>query len=168
MNYFKWLFLIILTFLAQTQFSIFYIPLNLPVVLVYFFSLKSLPTFDKAGSYFGSRAETGSTLFGVFIGFIEDIISGSVIGPALFSKGFIGLISIILFTEVVFKWTPLLGAIVIGIFTVIDGLIITGLRLVFSDANINMLDVLRTIAVQVIVNVPFGIIFKPGKFKTAR
>ncbi|MCL4537869.1 MAG: hypothetical protein M1610_09795 [Nitrospirae bacterium] len=164
MNYLKWAIFIFLTFLVQTQLSIFNTSLNLAVVLAYSFALKSLPRSQEAG-YFGSRAEIKSTVFGAGIGLLEDILAGSIIGPGFFSKGLIGFISVVAFTEVVFKWTPFLGVIAMIILTVIDGIIVTGLRFIFTNININMIDTLKTIFIHAIVNIPFGIIFKPSGFK---
>lgn len=165
MNYVKWAFFIFLTFLIQTQLSIFHSPLNLTVVTVYFFSLKSLPRHPKTDVYFGSKSELKSAVFGAFVGLLEDILSGSIIGPNFFSKGLTGFLTIVVFTEVVFKWTPLLGAITIIIFTILDGVIVTGSRIIFTNINISILDVLQTILIQTGVNIPFGIILKPSKFR---
>jgi cell shape-determining protein MreD len=165
MNYAKWAFFIFLTFLIQTQLSIFHSPLNLSVVLVYFFSLKNLPRRHKADVYFGSRSEIKSTVFGAFVGLLEDILSGSIIGPNFFSKGLTGFLTTAAFTEIVFKWTPLLGAVTIVAFTLLDGVIVTGSRIIFTGININVLDALQTTLIQTVVSIPFGIIFKPGKFR---
>lgn len=160
-------FLIFLTFLIQTQVSISGRHLNLSVVMVYFFGLKSLPRQCKfkMDPYFGSRAEIKSMVFGAFVGLIEDILAGSIIGPNFFSKGLIGFLTVLVFTEIVFKWTLFLGVITIVIFTLLDGIIVTGFRVIFASININIIDVLKTIAVQTIVSIPFGIILKPKKFR---
>ncbi len=165
MNYLKWAFFIFLVFLAQTQFSAFRIMINLTTVLVYYFGLKSLPRESKLGGYFGGKAEIKSTAFGSAVGLLEDIISGSIIGPNFFSKGLTGFVSVMAFTEVVFKWTPLLGVIIVIILTVLDGVVVTGLRVIFTNININIIDALQTIFIQAIVNIPFGIIFKPSRFR---
>jgi len=165
MNYAKWAFFIFLTFLIQTQLSIFHRPLNPSIVLVYFFSLKSLPRSHKADVYFGSRSEIKSTVFGAFVGLLEDILSGSIIGPNFFSKGLTGFLTIVVFTEVVFKWTPLLGVITIVVFTILDGVMVAGSRIIFTSINISILDALQTILIQTVANIPFGIILKPSKFR---
>lgn len=172
MKFFVWAFFVFLTFLIQTQFSIFNTPLNLTVVLSYSFALKSLPrktnTFafhSMTDGYFGSRAEMKSTAFGALVGLLEDIISGSIIGPNFFSKGLIGFISVVAFTEVVFKWTPVFGVIMVTVFTVLDGVIVASSRIVFSNIQISMLNAVQTLIIQAIVNIPFGIIFKPAKFR---
>lgn len=165
MKYFVWIFFIFLIFLIQTQFSIFNTPLNLTVVLSYSFALKSLPRKSMTDGYFGRRAEIKSTAFGALVGLLEDIISGSIIGPNFFSKGLIGFLSVVTFTEVVFKWTPVFGVIMVTVFTVLDGVIVAGSRIVFSNIQISMLNVVQALIIQAIVNIPFGIIFKPAKFR---
>ncbi|MCL4457454.1 MAG: hypothetical protein M1147_09530 [Nitrospirae bacterium] len=165
MNYAKWIFIIFLTFLLQTQFSFFRSPLTFTVVLAYYFALKSLPRQSQGGEYFGSGAEIKSAAFGAFIGLLEDILSGSVAGPNLFSKGLIGFIGVVAFTEVVFKWTPVLGIITIVLFTALDGIIVTGMRSLFTSIHINAVTAAQIIFIQALVNIPFGIILKPKKFR---
>lgn len=165
MNYVKWAFFIFLTFLLQTQLSIFHSPLNLTVVLVYYFSLKILPRRPKTDVYFGSRSEIKGMAFGAFVGLLEDILSGSIIGPNFFSKGLTGFLAVVVFTEIVFKWTQLLGAITIIMFTILDGVLVTGSRIIFTNINISILDALQMIAIQTVANIPFGIILKPSKFR---
>jgi cell shape-determining protein MreD len=165
MNYAKWAIFIFLTFLIQTQLSILGKPLNLSIVLVYFFSLKSLPRSHKTDVYFGSRSEIKSTVFGAFVGLLEDILSGSIIGPNFFSKGLTGFLTIVVFTEVVFKWTPLLGVITIVVFTILDGVMVAVSMIIFTSINISILDALRTILIQTVANIPFGIILKSSKFR---
>ncbi len=165
MKYLAWAFFIFLTLLIQTQFSVFNAPLNMTVVLTYYFALKSLPRKSMTDGYFGSRAEIKSTAFGALVGLLEDIISGSIIGPNFFSKGLIGFISVLTFTEVVFRWTPVLGVITVIVFTILDNIIVTGSRIIFSGINISMLNALHTAIIQAIVNMPLGIILKPTKFR---
>lgn len=165
MNYAKWIFIIFLTFLLQTQFSFFRSPLTFTVVLAYYFALKSLPRQSHWGGYFGSGAEIKSAAFGAFIGLLEDILSGSIVGPNFFSKGLIGFISVVAFTEVVFKWTPLLGIITIVLFTALDGIVVTGMRFLFASIHINVVAAAQIIFIQALVNIPAGIILKPKKFR---
>ncbi|MBI5212642.1 MAG: hypothetical protein HY957_04635 [Nitrospirae bacterium] len=165
MNYAKWIFLIFMAFLLQTQFSFFRSPLTFTVVLAYYFALKSLPRQAYSGGYFGSGAEIKSAAFGAFIGLLEDILSGSVVGPNFFSKGLIGFISVVAFTEVVFKWTPVLGIITIVLFTALDGIIVAGMRFLFTAIHINVVAAAQIIFIQALVNIPAGIILKPKKFR---
>ncbi|MCL0050020.1 hypothetical protein M1M87_01260 [Thermodesulfovibrionales bacterium] len=102
-----------------------------------------------------------STAFGAGVGLLEDIISGSIIGPGVFSKGLIGLFSVVVFTDVIFKWTPLIGVVIIIILTIADGSIIVGLRVFLDNININIFNVFQAIFIQTAFNMPFGIILKP-------
>jgi hypothetical protein len=164
MKILKWIFFIFLTFLVQTQLSFFITPLNLSIVVVYFFGLTSLPRQSTAAwsdKYFGSRAEIKSTAFGASVGLLEDILSGTIVGPGFFSKGLAGFFSVVVFTDVVFKWTPLIGAAAMTILTILDGAIIAVLRLFFSDISINIFEIFYSILIQAVINIPFGIILKP-------
>jgi hypothetical protein len=165
MRYFKWIFFSFLTFSIQTQASSFLnISLNLTVVFVYFFALQNLPRQSNAIGYYGGTAEIKSAIFGAAIGLLEDMLSGSIIGAAFFSKGLIGFFSVVAFAGIFFKWTPLLGCIAIIIFTFLDGIIVTGFWMVFSNMDINVIDALKTIFIQSLINIPFGIILMPKNF----
>lgn len=164
MSFFKWTGLIFFTFLLQTQFPPFGKTLSLSTALVYLFGLRSLPSGFSVGrsdGYYSGRAEVKSTAFGAGVGLLEDIISGSIIGPGVFSKGLIGLFSVVVFTDVIFKWTPLIGVVIIIILTIADGSIIVGLRVFLDNININIFNVFQAIFIQTAFNMPFGIILKP-------
>lgn len=160
MKILKWLFLIVLVFLLQTQFYLLKDFFNITVALVYFFGLKSLRNVS-AREYSSSRIEVESIIFGIAVGLAEDILSGSIIGPGLLSKGIIGLITPVIFTSMVFKWTPLWGVIIIAIFTILDGVIVMGSRVLFTGIHLTGVNVLQMLLIQPIMNIPFGIFLKP-------
>ncbi len=156
----KWFFLIFLTFLIQTQINPFGRPLNISVVLVYFFILRT--NIQQARTrVFSIVPEAKGVLFGACVGFLEDVISGSIIGPALFSKGLIGIITTIIFSDVIFKWTYLSGIIVLIIMTVMDGILVFWIRTLFENLYINKEGFAINIIFQAIINIPFGIIIRP-------
>lgn len=166
MRYFKWIFFSFLTFLIQTQGSSFFnISLNFTVVFVYFFALKNLPRQSNTSGYYSGTSEIKCTAFGAVIGLLEDMLSGSIIGAAFFSKGLIGFLTVVTFTGIFFKWTPLLGCIAVIIFTFFDGIMVAIFRILFSNIDINAIDALKTIFIQTLINIPFGIIFMPKNFR---
>ncbi|MDI6801723.1 MAG: hypothetical protein QMD01_06730 [Thermodesulfovibrionales bacterium] len=160
----KWLLFIFFAFLIQNRLRIFGFPLTISTALVYYYGVKGIHRKYRTDGYVGSTAELKSTAFGAFVGMLEDILSGSIIGPALFSKGLIGFFSIITFTDVLFKWTPLAGGLVIAVFTCIDGTVFAALRMLFSDITPNISVIFQTIIIQAVLNIPFGIIFKPADY----
>jgi cell shape-determining protein MreD len=165
MSYIKWILFIFLVFLAQTQIALFNVPLNLTVVIVYAYGLKKLEK-AKNDKYFGKYSSMGleikSTAFGACVGLLEDIIAGGILGPAFLSKGIIGFLIIVIFTDIVFRWTPLIGILAIVAMTVLDNVIVTGLQVLFAGISINYFKVLQILFVQALMNIPFGIIFRPG------
>src|SRR5208337_5275496 len=127
--------LTVLVFLLQTQCSFFWDFSNLTVILVYYFGLKSCQrNSDRA--YSGSKSEFESVAFGVIIGWMEDVISGSIIGPGILSKGLLGLMTPFFFTDMIFKWTQLWGAIIVVVFTSFDGAVIIGSRTLFTGIHV--------------------------------
>lgn len=159
----KWILFIFMAFLLQTLFGNFGIPSNVPLALIYVFALKGISPESKAYA-FSSRAEIRSALFGACVGLIDDILSGSIIGPGFLSKGIICFSVTVIFSDVVFRWTPFWGAVTLMIFTILDSVFITILRMIFTDININAGNLTVNILMQSLINLPFGIIFRPNRF----
>lgn len=160
----KWLLIVFTVFLIQTQISLFSYPINLSIPLVYAFALKGLwglSSGRKVTSYRYHIIEAKGTGFGALIGFVEDILSGVMIGPGFLSKGIIGFLSTFAYTNIVLKWTPLLGAIIIFLFTFFEGAIVIGFRMFFSDDIINLSKALKIVFVQAMINIPFGMFIMP-------
>lgn len=157
---FTWGLLTVTVFIVQTQFSFLHNSLNFTVVIVYLFGLRNLDRIAARG-YFGSRSELESTAFGAFIGLTEDILMGSLVGPGFLSKGLIGFFTSVIFSDVVFRWTRIWGVAAVTAFTLLDGLILIGARSMFSDLHINSSQVLLNVLVQIVLNIPFGILLKP-------
>lgn len=162
MRIFKWFLLAAAAFLAQTQFSFSFGRLNITVILVYYYGLKTLGEINSR-EFFGTHAEIRSAVFGGLVGLAEDIISGTLAGPSFLSKGLIGFFTPLLFMDVIFRWTPLWAAMVIALFTVMDGIVVIGARMIFGEVNVNMPHAVREVIFQALVNIPLSMILKPGK-----
>src|SRR5208337_373936 len=133
---------------------------NLTVVLVYYFGLKSHQR-NADRDFSGSKSEFESVAFGVIIGLMEDVISGSIIGPGLLSKGLLGLMTPVVFTDMIFKWTPLWGAITVVIFTLFDVMVVVCSRIMFTGIHVSGAILFQAMCVQSIINMPFGILLQP-------
>src|SRR5208283_1246749 len=160
MNALKWIFLTVLVFLLQTQCSFFWDFSNLTVILVYYFGLKSCQR-NADRDFSGSKSEFESVAFGVIIGLMEDVISGSIIGPGLLSKGLLGLMTPVVFTDMIFKWTPLWGAIIVVIFTLFDAMVMVSSRMMFTGVHVTAAILFQAMCVQSVLNIPFGILLRP-------
>jgi len=157
----KWPLFIILALILQTQISIFGYPLNFMILVVYAFVLHTARKTAKNEEFHTGEWEIKCTVFGALIGMLDDLIAGSIIGPSFLSKGLAGFFSSVLFGNVFFRWTPLLGIIVIFFLTIFDGMLQVILRMIFSDTKIDMQDVLLMILFHALANIPFGILLKP-------
>ncbi|HEX8948034.1 MAG TPA: hypothetical protein VF790_03675 [Dissulfurispiraceae bacterium] len=160
MKVLKWMACVVFVFLLQTQFFFLRDFLNIPVLLAYYFGLRSLEVVS-AREYSSSRAEIGSVLFGAAVGLVEDVLSGSIIGPGLLSKGFIGFMTPVIFTSLVFKWTPLWGGIITVLFTLMDGMILTGTRVLFTGIHVSGIGIFQILLIQALLNLPFGLVLRP-------
>ncbi len=160
MNALKWILLAVLVFLLQTQSPFIRDFSNLTVILVYYFGLKSHQR-NSDRDYSGSKAEFESVVFGVIIGLMEDVISGSIIGPGILSKGLLGLMTPVVFTDMIFKWTPLWGAVIVVIFTLLDGTVVVCSRMMFAGIHVTGASLFQVMCVQSVMNIPFGILLRP-------
>lgn len=156
----KWLLLIFLAFTLQTQITVFETPFNFIILIVYMFALQAHIRGEK-GEFSSWIWEIKCTLFGVSVGILDDIISGSIIGPSFFSKGLIGFLIAVLFGSIFFRWTPLLGIIVVFIMTIFDGFVQIVIRLTFTEIKIDFLDASITIIMQALINLLLGLLLRP-------
>lgn len=157
----KWTLAALAVFIVQTTLTFFGIPLSLGIALVYAFLLKTLYEQTKVSEYRGMQAELKGTAFGMGTGMVEDLLAGSIVGPGIFSKGLIGFGGAALFSDAILRWSPLVGAVLISVMTFTDGLLIMLLRILFSETQINRADALFALSIQMLINIPFGLLLKP-------
>jgi cell shape-determining protein MreD len=152
-----------LAILFQPKITIFDFPLNLTVVLVYAFAIKAPPLQSASTSFTDVSAEIRGAVFGAGIGLIEDIMSGSVIGLNVMSKGLTGLISSIVFRDLFYQWTPLIGSIVLFVITLLDGIIFVLAGQFIAGLPHRSFDVVDLVLIQALFNIPFGLLIRPGQ-----
>jgi hypothetical protein len=160
MRFLIWIFFTALAVLVQSQLSSIVGFFSAPLVIVYFFGLKSRQKVSVF-EYSGSKAGVSSVLFGAFVGLMEDALSGAIIGPGMLSKGLVGFLSPMVFTDVVFRWTPLWGGIAIAVFSLLDGAVTAGARVFFTGVHLGGMTLIQLFLIRALVSVPFGIVLKP-------
>ncbi len=143
-----WTIIISGVFLLQSVISTELIKLNLTLLLVYYFSL--------------TRGELQGVAIGIPVGFLEDALSGQLIGPGMLGKGLIGILPAYL-SEGFFIWTPLLGMLAVFTLTVVDETVIYTSLSLFSQSPAPFQDFLALTFVKALINAPFGWVIKPGK-----
>ena len=161
-----WVITAIITLLLQPKLSLFEYPLNLSVAVVYAFGIKQAMQRSAATGSANVSAEIRATIFGAAVGLIEDGMTGSMIGPNVLSKGLTGIISSFVFRDIFFLWESSLGGIVLCLLTMADGLVVVGSRLLFSNTVIGGRAVVELIIIQAIMNIPIGLLVKPGQKDT--
>lgn len=137
---------VILSFIIQTNASVFGISLNLAAAAVYFISINT--------------GTAKGVLTGSVIGMIEDSIAGGMLGPHFLGKGIAGFLSSLLLGSFV-RWTPLLGFIGLFFITVIDSLIGLLARSVYEPMPASFLRVIMILSVQGLVNSSMGFFLRP-------
>ena len=90
-------------------------------------------------------------------------MTGSLIGPNVFSKGLVGFISSFVFRDIFFLWEASLGGIVLCLLTMVDVTVAIGSRLLFSNILIGGRALFELIMIQAIMNIPIGLLVKPGQ-----
>ncbi|GBE36686.1 hypothetical protein BMS3Bbin07_00836 [bacterium BMS3Bbin07] len=143
-----WTIIIAGVFLLQSVISIDIIRVNLTLLLVYYFGLR--------------RGELQGAAVGISVGFLEDTLSGQLIGPGMLGKGLVGILPAYL-SEGFFIWTPLLGMLAVFTLTVVDETVVYTSLSLFSQRPAPLPDFIGLTIVKALINAPFGWLIKPGK-----
>ncbi|HMK43130.1 MAG TPA: hypothetical protein VK445_03240 [Dissulfurispiraceae bacterium] len=167
MNILFWTALALAVFLVQTLFSTVRVPLNVTVVLVALFGRAAAHHFTEREGFSGARAEFVAACFGLCIGGIEDLMSGVLLGSAMLGKGLVAYASARIFSDVLFRWTPVLGALTMMAFTLFDWLSLVCTRMVFGGAPVAAGPMIAAVVLQSIINGMFGMLLRPGRFRIA-
>jgi rod shape-determining protein MreD len=120
------------------------------------------PNFITVLVYYAgiTKGGLGGLFLGSIIGFIDDSLSGNLLGPNLLSKGMVGYFASFM-SGSFFRWTPLLGAIGIGVLTIIDNTIVFITRSFFDQMPTTMKSAAFIIFIQSIINIPLGLFIRP-------
>ncbi len=148
MIYLLWAVIIFLTFIIQGSMSLFDVTPDLTVILAFYSGIK--------------KGESKGMLIGSLVGIIEDSLSGAFLGPNLLSKGLVGYLSSFMYSRY-FIWTPLLGTISVAAFTLMDSFIVFASRSIFDRMPVTIGTAVLIIAIQSLLNAPFGLFIKPKK-----
>jgi rod shape-determining protein MreD len=150
MIYLLWALIILFTFVAQRSISLLGITPDFTILLVCYMGVK--------------KGEIKGMFFGALIGALEDSLSGAFLGPNLLSKGLLGYLSAILYSRF-FIWTPLLGVVSTSVLTLADGFMVFTFRSIFDRMPGSLRAVFLIVALQALLNAPFGFIIKPGNLQ---
>lgn len=146
MTYMLWIVIILFTFFIEERISIFHVAPNFTALLVYYVGIR------KGG--------TEGLFLGSIIGTIQDSISSAFLGPNLLSKGIVGYFSSFM-SGSFFRWTPLLGAIGIGVLTIVDDTVVFATRSFFDRMPTGIKAAAFKIIIQSLINVPLGLFLRP-------
>ncbi|HEB75722.1 MAG TPA: rod shape-determining protein MreD [Nitrospirae bacterium] len=135
-------------FLLQSVISVGPMKLNLTLLLVYYAGLR--------------RGELAGVAIGIPVGFLEDALSGGLIGPGMLGKGLVGILPAYL-SEGFFIWTPILGMLAVFTLTVIDETVVYTSLALFSQRPAPVLDFLALTLLKASINAPFGWLLRTGK-----
>jgi rod shape-determining protein MreD len=134
------------SFVLQTKIRIFGVPPELTVIVVYYIGVT------------GGAAK--GILLGSLIGIIEDSITGGIIGPNLLGEGMVGFFSSSI-AGGLFRWTPLLGLLIIFALTMLDGFVVFLSRMFYETLPTPPHRVFLTVVIQGLMNALAGIFIKP-------
>jgi len=146
MTYVLWTGIILFTFFIEERISIFHVAPNFAALLVYYAGIR--------------KGELEGLFLGSIVGTVEDSLSGTFLGPNLLSKGIIGFFSSFM-SGSFFRWTPLLGAIGIGVLTMVDNTIVFTTRSFFDRMPTGFKAAAFKIVIQSLINIPLGLFLKP-------
>ena len=146
MTYILWIGIILFTFFIEGRISILDVAPNFTALLVYYVGIR------KGG--------TEGLFLGSIIGAIQDSISSAFLGTNLLSKGIVGYFSSFM-SGSFFRWTPLLGAIGIGVLTIVDDTVVFATRSFFDRTPTSVKAAAFKIIIQSLINVPIGLFLRP-------
>ncbi len=147
MKYLFWVCAIFFAFLIEGQLSILRVTPNLTALLVYYAAIK----------YQG----LAGIFTGLLIGFFEDLLTLSILGPHMLGKALVGYVATLFTSGKFFRWTPVLGLIGVSIVTVIDGATVYFSLGIFEKLPQEPERALYIIIMQALLNTPFGLFLKP-------
>lgn len=105
---------------------------------------------------------------GALIGAIADVLGGGLLGPELMAAGTVGYMGAFA-NRGMFLWTPALGAIAALGLTALGAGMSYALLLSFGRSTLTWQVALRIIAMQALINAPFGPFIRPlGRRSSAR
>jgi hypothetical protein len=157
-----WALAAIFALLLQPKITVFGVPLNLTVALVYVYAARALATQSGGAGFTDITAETRAVSFGAVIGLIEDMMSGLLPGINFMSKALLGLLSVTIFRDYISQWTPFIGAAVIFIVTILDGVIVVMMCQFVMGIAINEYAAMQMILTQSVINLPLGCLIRCG------
>jgi rod shape-determining protein MreD len=146
-KYIGWVIAVFLALFLQSRLSFFDVKPDLTALLAYY-----------AGIRYGERR---GLVIGVLIGAIEDSVSSAIIGPNLLAKGLIGFFASFFVSGGIFMWTPVLGAMAIGMLTFVDNSVVFLLRSFFQGMPAMPTTALYIAAIQSLLSAPAGIFIRP-------
>jgi len=146
MTYVLWTGIILFTFFIEERISVFHVAPNFAALLVYYAGIR--------------KGKLEGLFLGSIVGTVEDSLSGTFLGPNLLSKGIIGFFSSFM-SGSFFRWTPLLGAIGIGVLTIVDNTIVFTTRSFFDRMPTGFNAAVFKIIIQSLINIPLGLFLKP-------
>jgi rod shape-determining protein MreD len=146
MTYVLWTGIILFTFFIEERISVFHVAPNFAALLVYYAGIR--------------KGKLEGLFLGSIVGTVEDSLSGTFLGPNLLSKGIIGYFSSFM-SGSFFRWTPLLGAIGIGVLTMVDNTIVFTTRSFFDRMPTGFKAAAFKIIIQSLINIPLGLFLKP-------
>lgn len=146
MTYILWIGITLFIFFIEQRISVFHVSPNFITVLVYYAGI--------------TKGGLGGLFLGSIIGFIDDSLSGNLLGPNLLSKGMVGYFASFM-SGSFFRWTPLLGAIGIGVLTIIDNTIVFITRSFFDQMPTTIKSAAFIIFIQSVINIPLGLFIRP-------
>jgi len=162
-----WAFLTSGIFLIQAVASPLLAPLNITVLLAGFFGRAAAHIYADQHGFASYRTELVAALFGMGCGLIEDLLGCALIGPGMLSKAMIGLLSAVIYSDVLFRWTPVFGGLTMIAFTLLDWLIDAGALALFSAVPVFFSAMALPLLFQCIVNGIVGMAVRPGRFGIA-
>jgi len=146
-RYVVWLLIAFCALLLQGRVSVLGVVPNLTVLLAFY-----------AGIRYGANR---GLLAGLLIGFVEDSLSHTLIGPNMLAKGLVGYTAAFFIAGGLFRWTPLLGIVSVAALTLAGNFVTIVSKILFDRMPGSFASIIFISVMQALLNAPAGAFMGP-------
>jgi rod shape-determining protein MreD len=134
-------------FLLQGRLAVLGVVPNLTVLLAFY-----------SGIRYGANQ---GLLAGLLLGFVEDSLSGSLIGPKMLAHGLVGYVAAFFISGGLFRWTPLLGVVSVSALTLAGNIVTVLAKILFDKMPGSVASIIFISVMQSLLNAMAGAFMRP-------
>ncbi len=147
MSYLGWAALVFISLLVEAKVSVLSVTPNATALVVYLAAIRG--------------GEMRGMMAGLAVGFLQDGLVISLLGPHMLGKVLVGYLAPFLTSGKFFRWTPVLGLIGVGVVTALDSATVYFVLGIFDRLPADPGRALYVTVMHAILNAPAGLFMRP-------